>query len=78
MLSDVIEGIEKLAQVSKENSESASAQLVAMQEIESGIQQISLVVQGNSAAAEESSAVSEELSAQANMLNEQVGQFKLM
>ena len=78
VLGDVIEGIEKLAQVSKENSESASAQLVAMQEIESGIQQISLVVQGNSAAAEESSAVSEELSAQANMLNEQVGQFKLI
>ena len=78
VLADVIEGIQKLAQVSKENSDSASAQLLAMNEIESGIQQISIVVQGNSAAAEESSAVSEELSAQANMLNEQVGQFKLM
>ena len=78
VLADVIEGIQKLAQVSKENSDSASAQLVAMNEIESGIQQISMVIQGNSAAAEESSAVSEELSAQANMLNEQVAQFKLM
>lgn len=78
VLADVIEGIQKLAQVSKENSDSASAQLVAMNEIESGIQQISMVIQGNSAAAEETSAVSEELSAQANMLNEQVAQFKLM
>ena len=48
-----------------------------LKQVESGIDQISVVVQNNSASAEESSAVSEELLAQATSLDTMIGNFKL-
>lgn len=74
----VIEGINMLAQNSKETSDTSSAQAETMKEIEKGVEQISGVVQSNSATAEETSAASEELSAQAENLQEQVAQFQLL
>ena len=76
-LNEVIAGIEKLAEVSKQSSETAAAQVSTIKEVETGIEQISDVVQSNSAAAQQSSATSEELSAQAVTLNGLVAQFKL-
>lgn len=78
VLGGVIEGIEKLAEVSKVSSETSASQVETMREIENGVEQISGVVQSNSAAAQESSATSEELSAQASSLNALVGEFKLI
>lgn len=78
VIGEVIDGIQKLAEVSRETSESASSQVQTIKEIERGIEQISGVVQSNSAAAEETSATSEELSAQATSLNEMVGVFQLI
>lgn len=77
VLTKLIEGIEKLAEVSKNTSKEANAQVELMTEVEKGIEQISSVVQSNSAAAEETSATSEELSAQAETLNELVEEFSL-
>lgn len=74
----VIEGINMLAQNSKETSDMSSAQAETMKQIEQGVEQISGVVQNNSAAAEETSATSEELSAQAENLKQQVSQFQLL
>ncbi len=76
-LNEVIAGIEKLAAVSKESSETATAQVATIKEVETGIEQISDVVQNNSAAAQQTSATSEQLSAQAVTLHELVAQFKL-
>lgn len=76
-INTVIDGIKKLAQSSKENSDMSSQQAEAMRQIEQGIEQISSVVQNNSAAAEETSATSEELSAQSQNLKAMVDQFQL-
>ncbi len=76
-LNEVIVGIEKLADASRQSSDTAAAQVETIKEIETEIEQISDVVQNNSAAAQETSATSEELSAQAVTLNELVGQFRL-
>ena len=68
----------KLAEQSiKEIDNASSAQVVAIEEINHGLAQVSAVVQSNAATAEESSASSEELAAQAQMLKEEVGRFKL-
>lgn len=57
--------------------DAAVSQSKMMQEINAGIEQISVVVQNNSATAQESSATSEELAAQAENLASIVGKFKL-
>lgn len=68
----------KLAEQSiQEIDNASSAQVVAIEEINHGLAQVSAVVQSNAATAEESSASSEELAAQAQMLKEEVGRFKL-
>lgn len=76
-LEKVIEGIKRLAQSCKENSDMSGTQTDAMKQIEQGIEQITGVVQNNSAAAQETSATSEELSAQSETLKGLVQQFKL-
>lgn len=73
----LIEGIQKLAEVSQNTSKEANTQVERMQEVEKGIEQIAGVVQSNSASAEETSATSEELSAQAETLNQLVEEFSL-
>lgn len=77
VITGVIEGIEKLANVSKSTSEGANAQAELMVEVEKGIEQISSVVQSNSAAAQETSATSEELSAQSATLHDLIKEFRL-
>lgn len=76
-IGEVVEGVNSIADTSKELRELAKSQAEAMQQAEQGVNQISEVVQSNSANAEESSATSEELSAQAETLNELVQKFTL-
>ena len=73
----IVDGINEIAVVTKEISETSNTQVATMKEAEAGIDQISEVVQSNSAASEECSATSEELSAQAYALNDLVGKFTL-
>lgn len=73
----VIDGIESIAETSKQLSEDSKMQAEAMKQAELGVNQISEVVQSNSAAAEETSATSEELSAQADTLKGLIGKFIL-
>ena len=55
----------------------SKTQSLALQQVEEGIDQISLVTQQNAASSEECSAISEELSARATELDVLVGKFKL-
>lgn len=72
----VIDGIESIAETSKQLSEDSKMQAEAMEQAELGVNQISEVVQSNSAA-EETFATSEELSAQADTLKGLIGKFIL-
>lgn len=73
----VIDGIESIAETSKQLSEASQKQAEAMEQAEKGVNQISEVVQSNSAAAEETSATSQELSAQADTLKGLISKFIL-
>lgn len=68
------EAVEQMEQVSK----AVEDQTDAIGQIAAGIEQISGVVQNNSATAEESAATSQELSGQAAMLQQLVGNFRLL
>lgn len=63
----------KIQDIAKVSEEQANA----IQQINTGIDQIASVVQTNSATAEQSAAASEELSGQANMVKDMVGKFNL-
>ena len=76
-IGEVVTGIHKIADSSKNVSDVARGQANAMDQAEQGVNQISEVIQSNSAAAEESSATSEELSAQATTLDDLVSKFVL-
>lgn len=76
-IGEVVSGVNRIAETSKELREISLAQAEAMKQAEEGVNQISEVVQSNSANAEESSATSEELSAQSETLNELVQKFTL-
>lgn len=76
-LMTVKNGVQDAVGLAEGSRESSARQAEAMQEINAGIEQISIVVQNNSATAQESSATSEELSAQAEALTGLVGRFKL-
>lgn len=58
--------------------DASELQTQSIEQIRSGLNQISAVVQGNAATAEENSATSEEMSAQASMLREEIARFKLL
>ena len=77
-LSVIVEGVRKIAQDSEELTQIAATQADAMNQAESGVNQISEIVQSNSAAAEELSATSEELLAQSENMTNLVKQFKLI
>ena len=64
---------EKIQDIAKVSEEQANA----IQQINTGIDQIASVVQNNSATAEQSAAASEELSSQANMVKNMVAKFNL-
>ena len=74
----VINGIEMLAQSTREISDLSETQADSMKQLEMGVEQIAEVIQNNSAAAQQTSATSEELSAQATTLEELVNQFHLI
>lgn len=76
-LSESVEGVISLTDKMNELSEAANKQMVSLEEVEKGIDQISIVVTDNSAMAEESAASSEELSAQAVSLNDMIGSFRI-
>ena len=73
----IIEELELFAEKSKENSDSSKSQSYALQQVEEGINQITLVTTQNAASSEECSAISEELAARANELDTLVNKFKL-
>ena len=62
--------VETIATASNEQS-------VDIDEVNQGIEQVSVVIQTNSATAEETAAASEELSSQADILKEMISKFKL-
>ena len=76
-IESVVDGINQIANFSKNLKTMVEDQAEAMRRAESGINQISEVVQTNAATAEESSATSQELSAQASILDGLIGQFTL-
>lgn len=76
-LESVVDGIQKIAESSRNISNMSKDQAVAMKQAEQGVTQISDVVQTNSATAEESSATSQELSAEAVSLDDLIGRFIL-
>jgi methyl-accepting chemotaxis protein len=74
---DIAAGIADSSRVSVEIAEHTDQQFAAVEEINTGLEQVSAVVQTNSATAEESAAASQELSGQSSLLRELVGKFKL-
>ena len=73
----IIHQLEEFAKSAKENSEMSIAQSAALQQVEEGVNQISLVTTNNAASSEECSAISEELAARATELDSLVKRFKL-
>lgn len=73
----VVNGVEKTTDYINGISSSVHSQEIAITQVLSGIEQISIVVQMNSATAEESAAASEEMSAQAQILKALVEKFHL-
>lgn len=73
----IIKELERFAGAAKTNSEVSRAQSTALQQVEQGVDQISMVTQQNAAASEECSAISEELAARAVELDALVNKFKL-
>ena len=73
----IIKELEVFADKSKETSESAKEQAVALGQVEEGINQINLVTMHNATASEQCSAISEELAARAAELDALVNKFKL-
>lgn len=73
----IIADLEKFAGAAKANSEVSRTQSMALQQVEEGIDQITLVTQQNAASSEECSAISEELAARATELDSYVSRFNL-
>ncbi|MDU7336843.1 MAG: methyl-accepting chemotaxis protein [Clostridium sp.] len=77
ILITVEEKAQMVDQSIREVEASSSAQAAAIEQINSGLSQVSAVIQTNAATAEESSASSEELATQAQALQSEVVKFKL-
>jgi methyl-accepting chemotaxis protein len=76
-LNEIVDGINKSAEIVHKISMASEDQSNAIQQITSAIDQVSEVVQRNTATAEESAASSEELKAQASVLAGNVAKFIL-
>ena len=74
----VLVSMREFEEVARNTSTTSRRQADMLNQIQNGIEQISMIVQSNSAAAEETSATSQELSAQAEHLKQEVNQFKLV
>ena len=73
----ILEALEGFSQMAQNVSESAITQAQVLEQVESGIEQISLVTQQNAASSEECSAISEELAARASEMNALIQKFTL-
>jgi methyl-accepting chemotaxis protein len=76
-LGNVVAGAKEIISDIAEISEKTKVQSSSLEEVTTGLDQISNVVQTNAAIAEESAATSQELSAQAQLLKEQIARFTL-
>ncbi len=76
-LKNILESVEEATQLVGEITISSNEQAHAISEINSALDQLSLVVQNNSATAEETAAASEELASQAEMLRQMVEMLNL-
>lgn len=76
-LEEVVDEAKKSAEVIQEIADASNEQAQHINQVNIGVEQISVVVQTNSATAEESAAASEELSSQAHMLKELLDKFSL-
>lgn len=74
---NIIAEMQSFAATAKEVNENADHQAKILEQIEGGVEQISLVTQQNAAASQESSAISEELAARATELDNLVEKFVL-
>ena len=76
-LSQAVEKVEEVNEMIQKSAESAEVQMMSVNQIRDGVEEMSQSVQDNSAMAEETSATSEELAAQAVTLNELVQMFEI-
>ncbi len=76
-LNEIVDGIKETAALVGDIAIASNEQASEISQINSGLEQVSIVVQNNSATAEESAATSEELSSQAELLKQMVTQFNL-
>ncbi|CEP79482.1 methyl-accepting chemotaxis protein [Paraclostridium sordellii] len=76
-LEEVVESAKQSADVIQKIADASREQAKNVNQVNTGVEQISIVVQTNSATAEESAAASEELSSQAQMLEQLIEQFRL-
>ena len=77
ILKEVSEKSRLVEQAIQEIENASAQQVIAIEEINQGLSQVSSVVQTNAATAEESSASSEELAAQSVTLQQEVSKFRL-
>ncbi len=73
----IIKELEIFAEAAKANRETCKAQSMALQQVEQGVDQISLATQQNAASAEECSSISEQIAARSAELDSLVNRFKL-
>ena len=73
----IIKDLEGFAQMARDVSESANTQAQILEQVEAGIEQISLVTQQNAASSEECSAISQQLAANASEMNSLIQKFTL-
>ncbi len=76
-LKEILREIEKVTDLVKNIAQASSDQAREIEQINQGIDQVSMVVQTNSATAEQSAAASEELSGQAQLLKQMVSAFEI-
>ncbi len=77
MLTDILENIMHVADISNQISRASKKQADNMIQIDMGIEQVSHVVQSNSATAEQTAASSQQLAVQAQYLKQMVSRFQL-
>lgn len=77
MLTAIVGSVSQTATLINDISEASGQQVIALKQMNQGINQITGVMQSNSAASEENSASSEELLSQADIMKERVAHFKL-
>lgn len=77
ILGTIIEGVENVNKLTMDASESSQNQSMAIEAINTGLDQVNLVVQKNSAISEETASASEELSTRANQLQSMMDQFNV-